>query len=135
MVLEIDRGRKRIRLGLKQLQPTSADEYIAEHKVGDMVTGRVVDSKKKASKVDLGDGVFASCRKVAKAPEASTEEEVRGDRPDLSALTEMLAAKWKAGSVSQGGEQDDELSPGQVRRFRIVALDAQQKKIELEVAE
>ncbi len=134
MVLEIDRSRKRIRLGLKQLQPTSADEYIAEHKVGDVVTGRVVDSKKKVSKVDLGDGVFASCRKVTKAPAADAGEP-QADRPDLSALTEMLAAKWKAGSMPQGSEAEDELSPGQVRSFRIVALDAQQKKIELELAE
>ena len=45
-VLEIDRDRQRIRLGMKQLQPTSADEYIAEHKVGDVVTGRILDTKR-----------------------------------------------------------------------------------------
>ena len=39
-VLENDREKRRLRLGLKQLQPTSVDEYIAEHKEGDAVTGR-----------------------------------------------------------------------------------------------
>ena len=32
-----------MRLSMKQLVPTSLDEYIAEHKVGDVVTGRVIE--------------------------------------------------------------------------------------------
>src|SRR6185312_9411366 len=35
MVLENDREKRRLRLGLKQLIPTSLDEYMAEHKEGD----------------------------------------------------------------------------------------------------
>ena len=42
-VLEADKERRRIRLGIKQLEPTSIDEYIAEHKAGETVSGRVVD--------------------------------------------------------------------------------------------
>ncbi len=134
MVLEIDRDRKRIRLGLKQLQPTSADEYIAEHQVGDVVTGRVIDAKKKSIRVELGEGVVATCRKTDKKAEASRKEE-EGDRRDLSALTEMLAAKWKAGSLPKGGEEGGGLRSGQVQNFRIVALEPSQKRIELEIAE
>ena len=33
-VLEADKERRRLRLGIKQLEPTSIDEYIAERKVG-----------------------------------------------------------------------------------------------------
>ena len=37
------RFRKRqLRLSMKQLVPTGLDEYIAEHKVGDVVTGRIM---------------------------------------------------------------------------------------------
>ena len=43
MVLEVDKEKKRIRLGMKQLEPTSADLFIGEHAVGDILTGRVVD--------------------------------------------------------------------------------------------
>jgi small subunit ribosomal protein S1 len=43
IVLENDREKRRLRLGLKQLVPTSLDEYIAEHKEGDEVTGRVTE--------------------------------------------------------------------------------------------
>src|SRR5205814_8550202 len=42
-VLEIDTEKRRLRLGMKQLIPTSLDEYIAEHKEGDAVTGRMTD--------------------------------------------------------------------------------------------
>ncbi|HZL67818.1 MAG TPA: 30S ribosomal protein S1, partial [Candidatus Limnocylindrales bacterium] len=38
-VLAIDKERRLLRLGMKQLVPTSLDEYIAEHKEGDVVTG------------------------------------------------------------------------------------------------
>src|SRR5579864_7855992 len=44
VVLELDRERRRIKLGLKQLEPTSADEYIGEHRAGETVTGRIVES-------------------------------------------------------------------------------------------
>ena len=42
-VLEFDREKRRIRLGMKQLEPTTLDTYIAEHQTGETVTGRVVD--------------------------------------------------------------------------------------------
>ena len=42
-VLELDIEKRRLRLGMKQLMPTSLDEYIAEHKEGDVVTGRMVE--------------------------------------------------------------------------------------------
>ena len=42
-VLELDTEKRRLRLGMKQLVPTSLDEYIAEHKEGDVVTGRMTD--------------------------------------------------------------------------------------------
>ncbi len=42
-VLAIDAEKRQIKLSMKQLIPTSIDEYIAEHKAGDMVSGRVVE--------------------------------------------------------------------------------------------
>src|SRR5262249_10162465 len=68
-VLEADKERRRFRLGIKQLQPTSIDEYLAEHKTGETVTGRVVDASGGRIKVELGEGVTA----LAKAPEQHKE--------------------------------------------------------------
>src|SRR5271157_773483 len=42
-VLEIDSEKRRIKLGMKQLVPTSVEEYIAEHHPGDVISGRVVE--------------------------------------------------------------------------------------------
>ena len=38
-VLSVDTAKRLLRLGMRQLVPTSLDEYIAEHKTGDVVTG------------------------------------------------------------------------------------------------
>ncbi len=55
-VLAIDSERRLMRLSMKQLVPTSVDEYIAEHKAGDMVTGRVMEVSGESVRVELGEG-------------------------------------------------------------------------------
>ncbi len=128
-VLEADRERRRLRLGIKQLVPTSIDEYIAEHKAGDSVSGRVVDVSAARAKVELGEGVMASCKLAEhKAAEASAG----ASKADISSLSAMLAQKWKSGpSVSSSPSA---VRAGEVRSFRITNLDAGQKRIELELA-
>ena len=128
VVLEVDRAKRRIKAGMKQLEPTSVDTYIAEHKPGDMVTGRVIDVRNGRAKVELGEGVFADARlaapqaaEVAPAPAAS----------DLSSLTALLSAKWKQGGGSAAAAALNETRAGQVRSFRIASLDPANKKIEL----
>ena len=133
VVLEIDRSRNRVRLGMKQLEPTSADEYIAEHKVGDVVTGRMIDVRKKSGRVELGEGVTAICRINSGEQEAARKQE-GAEAPDLSALTAMLSERWKGGSAS-AGQSAETLQTGQVRSFRITSMDPKQKKIEVEPAE
>jgi len=133
-VLEVDRGKRRIRLGLKQLQPTSMDEYIAEHKEGDLVSGRVADISRGKAKVELGEGIHAYC--TITTPEVNASDAPEPSKADLSTLSSMLAAKWKhgqAGSSSVSGKREPARA-GQIRSFRILKLDPAQKKIELELA-
>jgi small subunit ribosomal protein S1 len=133
-VLEVDRAKRRIRLGLKQLQPTSIDEYIAEHKEGDLVSGRLADVSRGKAVVELGEGIQAYCSIGQTDPkEASPTAEPA--KADLSTLSSMLASKWKHGQA--GGASDAKREParsGQIRSFRILKLDPAQKKIELELA-
>jgi len=56
LVLEADVAKRRLRLGMKQLVPTGLDEYIAEHKAGDVVTGRMTDVSGGRARVELGEG-------------------------------------------------------------------------------
>ena len=132
LVLEIDPAKRRIRLGMKQLVPTSLDEYIAEHKEGDTVSGRVADAGRGRAKVELGDGVWATCNLSAESAEGGAAGGGQG-AVDLSALSSMLAARWKggAGAAAKG----EALRSGQVRTFRIARLDAAQKRIEVELAD
>jgi small subunit ribosomal protein S1 len=126
-VLEIEVAKRRLRLGMKQLVPTSLDEYIAEHKAGDVVTGRMMDR----GRVELGEGIQATCRMEGES--AEPEQALTEGKADLSSSISMLAAKWKGGEASGKGKREPARS-GQIRSFRIVKLDAASKRIELELA-
>jgi small subunit ribosomal protein S1 len=130
-VLEVDTEKRRLRLGMKQLVPTSLDEYIAEHKEGDLVTGRMTEIAGGRARVELGEGIQGTCRIQA---ESSAEEAAAAQsKADLSSLTSMLQAKWKGGQAG-GGTKSEPVRAGQIRSFRIARLDPGAKKIELELA-
>jgi len=126
-VLAIDREKRQIKLSMKQLVPTSIDEYLDEHKEGDVVSGRLVEQSSGVAKVELGEGVRAICHTVKNAPAAENKDETK---PDLSSLTSMLQARWKGSAAPVKSET---LQVGQVRSFRIVKLDREAKKIDVEL--
>jgi small subunit ribosomal protein S1 len=133
-VLELDTQRRRLKLGIKQLVPTSIDEYLSEHHAGDVVSGRVVEVVNNSAVIELGEGIRATCPLAAgeskqKSSEAGPE---RGASTDLAALSSMLQARWKSGTSSQSPELQTIL-PGQVRSFRIARLDPAAKKIEVQL--
>jgi small subunit ribosomal protein S1 len=130
-VLAIDAQKRQIKLSMKQLIPTSIDEYIAEHKPGDVVSGRVVDESLGLATVELGEGIRTTCRAVPEAAVAS--ESKAGGKADLSSLSSMLKARWK-GNAPAAESKPEPLSVGQIRSFRIVRLNAEGKKIEVELA-
>jgi len=133
-ILETDTERRRIKLGMKQLQPTSIDEYIAEHKEGDVVTGRIADVSGGRANVELGEGIQVPC-KVAGVEAGQAEEQADQSQADVSSLSSMLSAKWKGGAASgpRAGKRESARA-GQIRSFRIVKLDAGAKQIEIELA-
>ena len=133
LVLEADVAKRRLRLGMKQLVPTGLDEYIAEHKAGDVVTGRMGDVSGGRARVELGEGVPATCR-IQSDPARGGESQPAGDKTDLSSMTSMLEAKWKKGGASGGAAGDEAPRSGQIRSFRIVKVDPALKRIEVELA-
>jgi len=130
-VLAIDVEKRQIKLSMKQLVPTSIDEYIAEHKLGDVVSGRVVEESGSAATVELGEGVRASCKLTQTA--TASEAQAPAARADLSSLTSMLQARWK-GSAPAPTAAPSPLRAGQIRSFKIVKLDAEGKSIEVQLA-
>ncbi len=133
-VTEVDNERRRFRLSMKKLEPTSADEYIGEHKVGDLVTGRVVESSAQRAKIELSEGVHGVCKLAAEKKEAAAASTGGAKSADLGSLSEMLKAKWKAGNVASSSPSEG-LKSGQIRRFRISALDPANKRVDLELAD
>jgi len=131
-VLDIDLEKRQLRLSMKQLIPTGLDEYIAEHKLGDVVTGRLIEEAGERARVELGEGIRATCR-IAEAAAAKDEPKDEAQKLDMSSLSAMLNAKWKGEPVSSGAKPEP-VRAGQIRSFRIVKLDAAGKKIELELA-
>jgi len=135
-ILDIDGAKRNIRLSIKQMVPSSLDEYIAEHKEGDTVTGRVMKVSDGIARVELGEGVQGTCR-MDSSDNASKESEKAassGNKPaDLGSLSSMLQQRWKSGA-SPSATKPDASSAGQIRSFRISKLDPAAKKIELELA-
>ena len=133
LVLAIDADKRQIKLSMKQLIPTSIDEYIAEHKAGDKVSGRVMELGAGTAVVELGEGIRAQCRVKASAAQAPAAEQKTAAKADLSSLTSLLSARWK-GNAPAAAAQPEPLAEGQIRSFKIVALNAEAKKIEVELA-
>ncbi|MGO8757088.1 MAG: S1 RNA-binding domain-containing protein [Terracidiphilus sp.] len=138
VVLSIDTEKRQIKLSMKQLVPTSIDEYIAEHKVGDRVSGRVVEITASGAIIEVGEGIRGACRTAGeptapKAKAAPAEAASAAGKPDLSQLSSMLKARWK-GSAPAASDAQEPLAEGQIRNFKIVKLAADAKKIEVELA-
>ena len=136
-VLALDTEKRLIRLSMKQLVPTGLDEYLAEHKEGDIVTGRMTEVSGQSARVELGEGVLATCRFPAETSEKQKGEKHAGSasssvKPDLSSLGSMLQARWKTGPPA-AESKPEAFRAGQIRKFRIAKIDPTAKKIELEL--
>jgi small subunit ribosomal protein S1 len=132
-VLEIDSQKRRLKLGIKQMVPTSIDEFIAEHHEGDVVSGRVIEMSGASAQVQLGEGIQALCRIPATPAYGTSPANPSPNTSDIASLTSMLKARWKGGAAAQ--ESKPQLVyAGQIRSFRITRLERESKKIELELA-
>jgi small subunit ribosomal protein S1 len=133
-LLAIDPEKRQLRLGMKQLVPTGLDEFIAEHKMGDIITGRMMDQSGSESRVELGEGVQAVCRVPAVSAAKREEKSSEPSRAaDLASLSSMLKERWKSGPAP-GASKTEPVRAGQVRSFRITKLDVASKTIEVEPA-
>lgn len=132
MVLGVDAEKRQMKLSIKQATPTSVDEYLAEHREGDVVSGRVVQETAGRAVVELGDGIRATCALAAAGGPDAPEEKKGAGKVDLSSLSSMLQARWKSGTSPAA--KAEPLRQGQVRSFRIVKMDGKKEGIELELA-
>ncbi len=128
-VLDVDSEKRQLRLSMKQLVPTGLDEYIVEHKVGEVVTGRLIDISGEHGTIELSEGIHASGRPVL---EHAAQEQTQTTAPDLSTFSSMLAARWKNGP-SAAEAKPEAVRTGQIRSFRITMVDRAAKKIKVQL--
>lgn len=129
-VLAVDLEKRQLKLSIKQAAPTGLDEFFAEHREGDVISGRVVAVQGDTASVELGEGVSATCKATTGSKVSATEGASAG-KADLAALTSMLQSRWKGGS-GPASSAPASLQPGQVRSFRITRLDADASAITVE---
>ncbi|WP_255462182.1 S1 RNA-binding domain-containing protein [Granulicella sp. WH15] len=62
-VVAIDNEKRQLKLSIKQLIPTGLDEFLAEHAVGDTLSGRIIDIDhvSNIARVELGEGIVSFC--------------------------------------------------------------------------
>ncbi len=127
-VLEVDKAKRQLRLSMKQRTSVTAGEYLAEHPLGSVVTGRILDVAEGLARVELGEGIEGTCR----IESAAVVETTGAGKVDLSSLSSMLTARWKGGG-SSGAAKPEAVRAGQIRSFRVARLEPVAKKIELEM--
>ena len=143
-VLEIDREKRQLRLSIKQMVPTGLDEFIAEHAVGDVVTGRIIDIDRASNtaRIELGEGIVAPCAvPPLETTGDSATQAISGGPVDISQLGSLLSSKWKTANESSKPVKGSKpaisdsklLAAGQVRSFRLVELNPETKKLALEL--
>lgn len=126
IVLSADSESKRLKLSMKQLEATASDQFAQEVAVGDQVTGRVLQVRGNVIRVQLGEGVEGVCL-------LQTAETSEARVPSGASLAEQLAAAWKGGAKAVS-RTDVEYHEGELRSFKIKAIDPAAKRIELSPA-
>jgi small subunit ribosomal protein S1 len=129
-VLALDLEKRQLKLSMKQAEPTGLDEFFAEQKVGDILSGRVVSVEGDGAVIELGEGVSAQC-KMAAGSKSNADEGASSGKADLASLTAMLQSRWKSGAAPAAATAAA-MQPGQVRSFRITRLNADAGAIEVE---
>ena len=128
-ILEINVSRRRLKVGMKQLEPTELDEFLSQVEVGDTVTGRVVEAKGDEAVVEFGNGVKGVCS--TRPSESQKKSMPLGQTSDLSTLKSMLESAWRDESAESTAAKEAPLTPGSVHSFRIKKLDVDNAKVEL----
>ncbi len=100
IVLAIEPDQRRLSLGVKQLQPDVWDTFFEQHRVGDVIHGKVLRLASFGAFVEIADGVEGLCH---------NSEAVEGDGSPLK------------------------LEPGMEHEFKIIKMNAAEKKVGLSI--
>ncbi len=112
-VLKVDSQNRRLSLGIKQVNDIWAN-WFGEHKIGDLIKGKVARATDFGAFVELADGIEALCH--------VSEIEERRPKGDRDKEREK---------GSRGARVTAVLTPGQEYEFKVLRLEPEQHKISL----
>ena len=129
-ILEVDTKKRRLKVGMKQLEPTETETFLAQVEVGETISGRVLETQGNEAIVEIGAGVRGVCS--MEDPKAHAKKDTPlGQTSDLSSLKTMLESAWKGDGDGDEADTSEPLTPGSVHSFRITKLDPENGAIEL----
>ena len=104
-ILEVDTKKRRLKVGMKQLEPTETETFLAQVEVGETISGRVLETQGNEAIVEIGAGVRGVCS--MEDPKAHAKKDTPlGQTSDLSSLKTMLESAWKGdGGRGRSGHQ------------------------------
>ena len=123
-VVSADPETKRLKLSMKQLEATPAEQFMKDLAAGDRITALVLRVAGNKVTVQIGEGVEGVCILGSAPPPAAASG---------GSLAEQLAAVWK-GSGPAAAAGSEPFREGQLRSFIIKTVDLAEKKIELSPA-
>ncbi len=136
-ILEVNSEDRKLKVGMKQLEPTEAESAMAQMAVGEVVTGRIAKIEGGKATVEIGDGVTGVC--AIKPKSGSRKSVTLGQTSDLGSLKTMLESAW--GDSNEGGQPtaasedagaaQEPLTAGSVHSFKVTKLDKDNGLIEL----
>ena len=135
-ILEINLEDRKLRVGMKQLEPTEAESAMSQMAVGEILTGRIAKIEAGKATVEIGDGVTGVCPiKPKSVPKKSV---ALGQTSDLGSLKSMLESAWKGSddggqdpAAPESSAEQEPLTSGSIHTFRVERLDAANGVIEL----
>lgn len=135
-ILEINSENRKLKVGMKQLEPTEVESAMAQMTVGEVLTGRIAKIEGDKATVEIGDGVTGIC--AIKPKSGSKKNVALGQTSDLGSLKTMLESAWRG--TDDGGQppadseetaEQEQLTSGSVHSFRVTRLDKTTGVIEL----
>ncbi|MGA2369738.1 MAG: 30S ribosomal protein S1 [Candidatus Korobacteraceae bacterium] len=106
IVLAIEPDQRRLSLGVKQLQPDSWDTFFEQHRVGDVIHGKVLRLASFGAFVEIADGVEGLCHNSEAVDAHGAPIKLESDQEHEFKIIKMNQAEKKVGlSIRAVGEE------------------------------
>jgi small subunit ribosomal protein S1 len=116
IVLGVEPENRRLSLGVKQLQPDVWDTFFAQHRVGDVIKGKVLRTAQFGAFVEIAEGVEGLCHVSEAVDETGKQVSLDVDSEHEFKIVKMSQEEKKVGlSIKAVGE---EASRAEVESYR-----------------